>query len=118
MLRSLGSVSLVLTMTASAWAQTLAQPPTPAPAPEPHWPPAQNLRGLPVCRPGTPFPAPGAPYPCRWPPPPGGPELGFAVGIGLGHVRSDSFTTGSIFQFDVQLDTYLTRAFGVGLRYR
>jgi hypothetical protein len=40
------------------------------------------------------------------------------VGLGFGHIRSDSFTTGSIFQFDVQTDLYLTRAFGVGLRYR
>ncbi len=106
----------------------LAQPAPPSPvtlterpmtSPEPRrWPPAQRLQGRPECAPGTPLPPPGAPFPCRWPLPPGGPEVSLNVGVATGLVSSDSFTTGSVFQLEAQADLFVTRAFGLGARYR
>jgi hypothetical protein len=40
------------------------------------------------------------------------------VGVSAGHIHSDSFTTGPAMQVEAQADLWVTRAFGLGLRYR
>lgn len=124
MLRTARLVALFSLATGAALAQpsprgpvTITDRPT-AGAEARRWPPAQRLQGRPECAPGTPFPPPGAPFPCRWPLPPGGPELSLSAGVGTGLVSSDSFTTGSVFQLEAQADLFVTRSFGFGARYR
>ena len=107
----------------------LAQPPAVptavaepmAPIEEVPWePPPPNpagLRGLPVCPPGAPATAPGQPYTCRPPYHTSGAALSFGMDLSMGVTDVDVPVHGMSVGIGVHGEGWLTRAFGLGLRY-